>query len=299
MNIIKSEFTIKDLENFSGIKAHTIRIWEKRYNLLEPNRTESNIRYYNIPNLQKLLNVAFLNNNGLKISKIAELSESNIVVQVKELSAKMGVKEQASSSLKLAMLNFDENMFNETYNNLVVNSSFREVFKNVFIPFINEIGMLWQVNSILPAHEHFVSNLILQKILINIERVQLSKPTNLKKVFVLYLPMNELHDLGLQYLHYEILLHGYQSVYLGHSVPVSNLNDIQKVFNSICFISYLTVEPAQMSVKEYVEKVSEDVLSSSNSELWLLGRKIVESTEVLESPNVKTFNSIIDLVNKL
>jgi len=299
MNIIKSEFTIKDLENFSGIKAHTIRIWEKRYNLLEPNRTESNIRYYNLQNLQKLLNVAFLNNNGLKISKIAELSESNIVVKVKELSAKMGVKEQASSSLKLAMLNFDENMFNETYNNLVVNSSFREVFKNVFIPFINEIGMLWQVNSILPAHEHFVSNLILQKILINIERVQLTKPTNLKKVFVLYLPMNEVHDLGLQYLHYEILLHGYQSVYLGHSVPISNLNDIQKVFNSICFISYLTVEPAQMSVKEYVEKVSEDVLSSSNSELWLLGRKIQESTESLESPNVKTFNSIIDLVNKL
>ena len=299
MNIIKSEFTIKDLENFSRIKAHTIRIWEKRYNLLEPNRTESNIRYYNIPNLQKLLNVAFLNNNGLKISKIAELSESNIVVQVKELSAKMVVNEQASSSLKLAMLNFDEHMFNETYNNLVVNSSFREVFKNVFIPFINEIGMLWQVNSILPVHEHFVSNLILQKILINIERVQLSKPTNLKKVFVLYLPMNELHDLGLQYLHYEILLHGYQSVYLGHSVPISNLNDIQKVFNSICFISYLTIEPTQISVKEYVEKVSEDVLSSSNSELWLLGRKIVESTEVLESPNVKTYNSIIDLVNKL
>jgi len=299
MNIIKSEFTIKDLENFSGIKAHTIRIWEKRYNLLEPNRTESNIRYYNLQNLQKLLNVAFLNNNGLKISKIAELSESNIVVKVKELSAKMGVKEQASSSLKLAMLNFDENMFNETYNNLVVNSSFREVFKNVFIPFINEIGMLWQVNSILPAHEHFVSNLILQKILINIERVQLTKPTNLKKVFVLYLPMNEVHDLGLQYLHYEILLHGYQSVYLGHSVPISNLNDIQKVFNSICFISYLTIEPTQISVKEYVEKVSEDVLSSSNSELWLLGRKIQESTESLESPNVKTFNSIIDLVNKL
>jgi len=190
-------------------------------------------------------------------------------------------------------------MFNETYNNLVVNSSFREVFKNVFIPFINEIGMLWQVNSILPAHEHFVSNLILQKILINIERVQLSKPTNLKKVFVLYLPMNEVHDLGLHYLHYEILLHGYQSVYLGHSVPISNLNDIQKVFNSICFISYLTVEPTQISVKEYVEKVSKNVLSSSNSELWLLGRKIRESTESLESPNVKTYNSIIDLVNKL
>ncbi len=299
MNNIKSEFTIKDLENFSGIKAHTIRIWEKRYNLLEPNRTESNIRYYNLQNLQKLLNVAFLNNNGLKISKIAELSESNIVIKVRELVTKTGINEQASNALKLSMLNFDENMFNETYNNLVVNSSFREIFKNVFIPFINEIGMLWQVNSITPAHEHFISNLIQQKIQINIERLQLSKPINLKKVFVLYLPMNEIHDLGLLYLHFEILLHGYQSVYLGQSVPVSNLNDVQNVFNSVCFISYLTVEPAQISVKEYIEKVKGEVLSSSNNELWLLGRKIQESTEILESSNVRTFNSVIDLIKYL
>ncbi|REE79875.1 B12 binding protein [Lutibacter oceani] len=299
MNNIKSEFTIKDLENFSGIKAHTIRIWEKRYNLLEPNRTESNIRYYNLQNLQKLLNVALLNNNGLKISKIAELSESNIAIKVRELVAKTGVNEQASNSLKLAMLNFDENMFNETYNNLVVNSSFREIFKNVFIPFLNEIGILWQVNSITPAHEHFISNLIQQKIQINIERLQLSKPTNLEKVFVLYLPMNEIHDLGLLYLHFEILLHGYQSIYLGQSVPVSNLNDVQKVFNSICFISYLTVEPTQLTVKEYIEKVREEVLSSSNNELWLLGAKIKESTECLEFSNIKTYESIIELIDNL
>lgn len=301
MNNIKSEFTIKDLENFSGIKAHTIRIWEKRYSLLEPNRTESNIRYYNIQNLRKLLNVAFLNNNnGLKISKIAELSESNIIVKVRgELAAKTGIKEHASSSLKLAMLNFDENMFNETYNNLVANSSFREIFKNVFVPFLEEIGMLWQVNSITPAHEHFVSNLIQQKIQINIERLQLSKPTNLKKVFVLYLPMNEIHDLGLLYLHFEILLHGYQSIYLGHSIPVDNLNDTQKVFNSICFVSYLTVEPTQISVKEYIDNVNEEILSGSDSELWLLGKKIQESKENLELPKVRTFKSVMDLINNL
>ena len=111
---IATEFTIKDLESFSGIKAHTIRIWEKRYNLFEPNRTDSNIRYYDIHNLQKLLNVALLNNNGLKISKIAELSDSKIAVEVRELVAKSGVNNQASNSLKLAMLNFDENMFNVT-----------------------------------------------------------------------------------------------------------------------------------------------------------------------------------------
>jgi len=296
LNNIKSEFTIKDLENFSGIKAHTIRIWEKRYNLLEPNRTESNIRYYDIHNLQKLLNVALLNNNGLKISKIAELSDSKIAVEVRELVAKSGVNNQASNSLKLAMLNFDENMFNVTYNNLIAQFSLREIFKKVFLPFLNEIGLLWQVNSITPAHEHFITNLIKQKIHINIERLQLSKPTNLDKVFVLYLPLNEIHELGLLYLHFELLLHGYQSIYLGQSVPVNNLPDVQKVYNAICFISYLTVEPSKNSLLEYIETIEEEVLNNSNDVVWLIGRKVIENEAEIKSSKVKTFKSIDDLL---
>lgn len=299
LNNIKSEFTIKDLENFSGIKAHTIRIWEKRYSILEPNRTESNIRYYDIHNLQKLLNVSLLNSNGLKISKIAQLPESKINASVRELVAKKGLDTQASNSLKLSMLNFDENLFNVTYNNLIAQSSLRDVFKNIFLPFFNEIGLLWQVNSITPAHEHFITNLISQKIHINIERLQLASPTNFDKIFVLYLPMNEIHDLGLLYLHFELLLHGYQSIYLGQSVPVANLNDVKKVYSNICFISYLTVEPSRMSVEEYVDTVNNEVLADSDSELWLLGRKLTELEQELDFLKVKTFESIDVLLNKL
>jgi len=299
LNNIKSEFTIKDLENFTGIKAHTIRIWEKRYNILEPNRTESNIRYYDINNLQKLLNVSLLNSNGLKISKIAELPESEINASVRELVAKNGVDSQASNSLKLSMLNFDENLFNVTYNSLVAQSSLRDVFKNVFLPFMNDLGLLWQVNSITPAHEHFITNLISQKIHINIERLQLASPTNFDKIFVLYLPMNEIHDLGLLYLHFELLLHGYQSIYLGQSVPVANLSDVQKVYDNICFISYLTVEPTRMSVVEYIETVNNTVLEDTNSELWLLGIKLAEVKEDLNLANVKVFKSIDLLLNNL
>lgn len=299
MNNIKTEFTIKDLENFSGIKAHTIRIWEKRYNILKPNRTDSNIRYYDINNLQKLLNVSLLNTNGLKISKIAELPDSKLNAAVRELVAKSGVDSQASNSLKLSMLNFDENLFNVTYNKLVAQTSLRDVFKNVFLPFLNEIGLLWQVNSITPAHEHFISNLIKQKIHINVERLQLSSPTNFDKVFVLYLPMNEIHELGLMYLHFELLLHGYQSIYLGQSVPVANLNDVQKVYDNVCFVSYLTVEPSRMSVSEYVETVRNTVLSESDNELWLLGRKLSEIEDNSAFENVKLFDSIDLLLNKL
>ncbi len=299
LNNIKSEFTIKDLENFTGIKAHTIRIWEKRYDLLEPNRTESNIRYYDINNLQKLLNVSLLNANGLKISKIAELPESKINASVRELVSKKGVNSQASNSLKLAMLNFDENLFNITYNNLIAQASLRDIFKNVLLPFMNDLGLLWQVNSITPAHEHFITNLISQKIHINIERLQLASPTNFEKIFVLYLPMNEIHDLGLLYLHYELLLHGYQSIYLGQSVPVANLSDVQKVYDNICFISYLTVEPSRMSVFEYIVTVNDTVLTDTNSELWLLGRKLTEVEEDLNLANVRMFKSIDLLLNKL
>ena len=299
MNSIKTEFTIKDLENFSGIKAHTIRIWEKRYNILKPNRTESNIRYYDIFNFQKLLNVSLLNSNGLKISKIADLPDSKLNAAVRELAAKKGVNTQASNSLKLSMLNFDENLFNITYNNLIAQSSLRNVFKNVFLPFLNELGLLWQVNSITPAHEHFITCLISQKIHINIERLQLASPTNFDKVFVLYLPMNEIHDLGLLYLHYELLLHGYQSVYLGQSVPVANLNDVQKVYENICFISYLTVEPSRMSVSEYIETVNDTVLLDTNNELWLLGRKLAEVDPDFNKTNVLLFESIYLLLNKL
>ncbi|MFD0762930.1 MerR family transcriptional regulator [Lutibacter aestuarii] len=299
MNNIKTEFTIKDLENFSGIKAHTIRIWEKRYNILQPNRTESNIRYYDISNLQKLLNVSLLNANGLKISKIAELPESKLNASVRELVTKNGVDSQASNSLKLSMLNFDENLFNVTYNNLIAQSSLRDVFKNIFIPFLNEIGLLWQVNSITPAHEHFITNLIKQKISINIERLQLSSPTNFDKVFVLYLPLNEIHELGLLYLHFELLLHGYQSIYLGQSVPVANLNDVQKVYNNICFISYLTVEPSRLSVLEYIDVVNNSVLNNNENEIWLLGKKVSEMNEKLDLPNVKMFDSIENLLKEL
>jgi len=299
LNNIKTEFTIKDLENFSGIKAHTIRIWEKRYKLLEPNRTDSNIRYYNIYNLQKLLNVSFLNSNGMKISKIAEMPESRLNATVREIISKNGFDTQASNTLKLAMLNFDENLFNVTYNNLIAQSSLRDVFKNIFLPFLNDIGLLWQVNSITPAHEHFITNLIKQKIFINIERLQLSSPTNFDKVFVLYLPMNEIHELGLLYLHFELLLHGYQSIYLGQSVPVSNLNDVQKVYNSICFVSYLTVEPSKITVSEYIENVANTVLKDTEDELWLLGRKTIESNDEVTQKGVKIFESIDLLLNNL
>ncbi|HEY9168123.1 MAG TPA: MerR family transcriptional regulator [Lutibacter sp.] len=300
MNNIKTEFTIKDLENFSGIKAHTIRIWEKRYNLFEPKRTDSNIRYYDMESMQKLLNVSLLYNNGLKISKIAMLSKAKMEISVKELVFKEGFESSALNSFKLAMLNFDEELFNKTYNSLISQTSFRNIFFELFMPFLNQIGLLWQVSSITPAHEHFITNLIKQKIFINIEKIQFLQSKDNSKKFVLYLPMNEIHELGLLFLHFELLFHGHHSIYLGQSVPIENLNDLQKIFNDVCFVVYLTVEPSKESVEEYLQKVYNEVLKNTNDTLYVLGSKLTQFDAVsLKNEQIKLFKSPVDLLNIL
>jgi len=296
MNNVKNVFSIKDLENLSGIKAHTIRIWEKRYNVLEPMRSDTNIRYYNLVNLQKLLNITLLHDHGYKISRIAKYSNEEIPEIVREIVSEISVKSQAISCFKMAMLNFDQSLFFSTYNTLLSHKTFREVFYDVFIPLLNEIGLLWQSDTIKPAHEHFISYLIKQKLLINTEKLQILKPTNDEKVFVLYLPSNEIHELGLMYLNYEILNHGYRSIYLGESIPLDNLSDMKKYFNKITYISYLTVEPNKDKINPYITSVNNEILNDENTELWLLGRMVDFIDPKNISDRTRIFTSISDLV---
>lgn len=300
MNNIKTEFTIKDLENFSGIKAHTIRIWEKRYNLFEPQRTESNIRYYNIDNLKKLLNVTLLYNSGLKISKIADLSKIKMEIKVKEVVFKEGFGSSALNSFKLAMLNFDEPLFNQTYNSLISHSSFQSIFTKIFLPLLNEVGVLWMVDTITPAHEHFITNLIKQKLYLNIEKLQMFDVVDDSKKYVLYLPLNEIHEIGLLYLHFELLLKGKHSIYLGQSVPVENLKDLQNIYKDICFVTYLTVEPSKLSTEEYLDEVFNVVLKNTTNKLLVTGNKLHQIGENYQIPTqISIFSSPQALLNIL
>jgi len=298
INNVKSVFSIKDLENLSGIKAHTIRIWEKRYTILEPMRTDTNIRTYDLPNLQKLLNVVLLNNYGYKISRIAELSTEKIAILVREIISDKSSKNHALNAFKVAMINFDQALFFNTYNSLLSEKTFREVFYEVIIPLMNEIGLLWQSGTISPAQEHFISFLIKQKLLINTEKVQILEPTRNDKVFVLYLPENEIHELGLMYLNYEILLNGYKTIYLGESVPIESLKDMKNYFDNIVYISYLTVQPTKDAIDDYINEISAKIIDA-NSQIWFLGRM----TEFINTKNlpdtISIFNSISNLVQEL
>ena len=298
MDNIKSVFSIKDLENLSGIKAHTIRIWEKRYNVLEPMRTTTNIRFYDLDSLQKLLNITLLHNHGYKISKISQYPPEKIPELVREIISGKSVKHHAISAFKLAMLNFDQVMFYETYDSLLSEKSFREIFFEVFIPLMNEIGLLWQTNTITPAHEHFISNLIKQKLVINTEKVQKNKPLKNDKVFVLYLPMNEIHELGLMYLNYEILSSGYKCIFLGESIPLENLNDLHKYFDNLVYLTYITVQPSQDDINDYIKHVQKEVLKPS-SELWLTGRMIGHVDPAILNQQTLLFYSLDEILHKL
>lgn len=297
LNSIKKDFTIKDLENISGIKAHTIRIWEKRYNLLSPQRTDTNIRYYSHQNLQKLLNIVLLNKNSIKISKIAEMSEEDVVLNARELAFKVAVNDEAINSFKLSMFQFDKVLFNNTYNKLLHKKTFREIFKEVFMPFLEHIGLLWQTDTLLPAHEHFISNLISQKIQINTEKLEYNV-TDKKKTYVLFLPENEIHELGLLYLNYELVLRGNLTIYLGQSLPLNNLNYFFDGNQEICFITSMTVQPYDDKISDYFYEI-DDILKKSRHKLIAIGRKAMDVSNYSFESQISLYPSVSELLKVL
>ena len=299
MGNIKQNFSIKDLESLSGIKAHTIRMWEKRYGVLKPKRTDSNIRTYDVSGLQKILNITFLNENGYKISRISKMTDDEINNLVKNITTSKSNMNRALKSFKVAMMNFDQALFLKTYDNLLESKTFGEIYNDVFIPLLQEIGFLWQAETITPAHEQFISTLIKQKLFINIEKLQFEEPSKTDKVFVLFLPEEEIHDIGLFYTNYELLLHGYKVIFLGQSLPMDDLTYLSQLFDKTVFVSYLTVKPE--NIEDYITTFNKKVIAESNAEYWLLGRKSIELIESdFELPQqIKSFKTLNDLTLNL
>ena len=299
MSLVKKTFSIRDLENLSGIKAHTIRIWEKRYKLLSPERTQTNIRSYSLLSLQKLLNITLLYENGLKISKIANLKDSEIPLKVREIIDEKSIKNNLMNAFKLSMINFDQSLFYKTYNTLISENSFRDVFKEYFVPLLQELGYLWQTNTISTTHEHFITNLIKQKVYTNTEKVQGLENNHSNRSFVLFLPENEIHELGILYLHYELSLRGYKSIYLGQSVPVENLEPLIGSSDEIDFIAYATVEPAKEKIDRYLKVFSKKILEKKPAKFSILGFQ-TQFIDIKTIPNnIYTFRGFEELITGL
>lgn len=300
MNTFRNAYSIKDLENISGIKAHTIRIWEKRYNILEPMRTDTNIRYYDFSSIQKLLNITLLHNHGYKISKISQYPSENIPGLVKEIITDKTYKSHAITAFKVAMLNFDREAFYTSYDQLLTNKSFSGIFRDVFVPLLNEIGLLWQTNTITAAHEHFITNLIKQKLEVELEIVAKNQQVTEDKVFILFLPAQESHDLGLKYLNYEIVKNGYKTIYLGENIEIEDLQKMTEQFEEAVFLTYITTAPMADEINGYIEKLQQGILKTAvSSELWITGIGIENLQMETETNRTKLFLSMDHIIKSL
>jgi hypothetical protein len=196
------------------------------------------------------------------------------------------------------MINFDQRLFTKTFNDLLEQFSFSEVFKNVFVPLMNELGVLWQTNSISPSHEHFITSLVKQKIHAMCEDLQQKSTRRTDRRFVLFLPDNEIHELGLLYLQYEVLNNGFQCVFLGQSVPIESLSNLVDIGEPITFISYFTIEPSQDKIKAYLNTFNSEIIENIDSELWILGYQVQFMSD--EMPDkMRKFRSIDDVIYAL
>lgn len=218
-------YSIKDLEKLSRVKAHTIRIWEKRYGLLAPSRTDTNIRFYSDEDLRKLLNISLLNDNGFKISRIAKLNDAAIRSHVLALeSSESGAVDQVEN-LILAMTELDETRFERVIGNSILRSGFEQTMLDVIQPFLHRVGVLWQIDAVKPGQEHFISNLIRQKVIAAIDGL-VPATRERPKTILFFLPEGELHELGLLFGHFLARKHGHHSIYLGQSVPFDDLQAV-------------------------------------------------------------------------
>lgn len=300
MNNFRNVYSIKDMENISGIKAHTIRIWEKRYNILEPMRTDTNIRYYDFSSIQKLLNITILHNHGYKISKISQYPSENIPNLVKDTISNKTYKIHAINAFKIAMLNFDRETFYKAYDQLLSDKSFSNIFNEVFVPLLNEIGILWQTETITAAHEHFICNLIKQKIAVELEKILLSTNIIQDKTFIIFLPAQETNDLGLKYLTYEIAKNGYKTIYLGENIEIDDLKKIIELIENPILLTYITSFPFDENLNSYLRKIYQNVLNyNDKSELWVTG--IVFNNLELDSTlnQIKVFLSMNHIIKSL
>lgn len=251
-----SNYSIKDLEQLSGIKAHTLRIWEQRYNIINPKRTDTNIRTYDDNDLKLVLNIALLKDHDYKISEIAKLSLEELSKEVLAISDKQLNYPDQIHALTIAMIDIDEERFEKIMSTNILQFGFENTMVNIIYPFLSRIGTLWVTGSIGPAQEHFITNLIRQKIIVAIDG-QIIKPNADSKKYILYTPEGEFHEIPLLFANFILRARHNKVIYLGQSMPFSELQFICQHHKPDCLFTVITSTPGQDEVQHYVNRLGE------------------------------------------
>ena len=287
-------YSIKDLEKLSGIKAHTIRVWEQRYNIMEPKRTKTNIRYYQDEDLKYLLNIALLNKNGIKISKIAKMSKKEVaekVAAISEINFEYGTQLDA---LTISMIEMDESKFDRIISTNIEQLGFEKTMLEVIYPFLDKLSVLWLTGSINPVQENFMSYLIRQKIIVAIDGMPFSHGKNTKK-FLIYLPEGEKQELSLLFMHYLVKARRNQVVYLGQDISLADLKDACNIHTPDYIFTMITETFAKEPVQHYVDKLSE---TFPETMILLSGYQMV-AQEVASRSNVSILRSLDETLSFL
>ena len=247
-------YTIKDLENLSGIKAHTIRIWEQRYTFLKPGRTDTNIRFYNGEELKRLLNVALLNKYGYKISHIDKMNEDEVKEKIFSLNQGQAQQEKVVNELIQHMIDIEVEKFETVLDNYIMTRGFEKTVPQIIFPYLEKVGILWLTNHINPAQEHLVTNIIRQKLMVAIDGIDC--PVQSAKKILLFLPEGEYHELGLLFVYYMLKNRGVNVIYLGCSIPLSDVEYVVKAKNPDYLYSHLTMVGHKFNFDRFLTELS-------------------------------------------
>jgi len=271
VSITMNAFTIKDLENLSGIKAHTIRIWEQRYGFLKPQRTGTNIRYYSNEELKTILNIALLNKYGYKISHIDKMSSAEIAEKITALTQTEAQQEKTINDLLQYMIDLDMAAFEALLDNQIKAKDIDRVIMQVIFPFLEKVGILWVTSHIIPAQEHLVSNIIRQKMIVGIEKAHSYMHST--KTALLFLPEGEHHELGLLFSLYLFKGHGINTLYLGADSPMNDVAFVIRQKKPDFIFTHLISLPTNFNFDKFISGLASasqqiPVVISGNIELY-------------------------------
>jgi len=287
-------YSIKDLEKLCGIKAHTIRIWEQRYGIIKPERTNTNIRYYQDNDLKLLLNIALLNRNGLRISKIAKMTEDEIAEKVAAISEVNFTHSTQLDALTISMIEMDEYKFDRIISTNIQQLGFEQTMLQVIYPFLDKLGVLWLTGSINPVQENFMSSLIRQKIITAIDNEPFALGKNNKK-YLVYLPEGESQELSLLFMHYLLKTRKNKVLYLGLNISVNDLVDACQIHEPDYIFTMITETYSKSPVQKYVDELSS---TFPNAKVLLSGYQVV-AQNVRSSNNVTVLKSLDDSISFL
>ncbi len=278
----------------TGVKAHTLRIWEQRYGMITPKRTDTNIRYYDESDLKKLLNVSLLNRNGYKISEIASMDAETLMQEVLKLSQEKSDYENQLQALTLTMLELNEAAFEQLLNKSILQMGLEKTMMNLIFPFFRTIGIMWQTGSINPAHEHFITNIVRQKLIVAIDGQQNLSDIWSKK-FMLFLPEGEFHEIGLLFANYAIRARGGRVVYIGANVPFNDLSTVYRVYSPDYLFTVITAPLlGGESGSTYLDKLSK---SFPESVIYATGGTLTNDSDLIVPVNVRIIADLKEMLS--